>query len=113
MDEMKLTGNAMRGSRPILSFDKGFEEQPHWLLIKELFVQVRDYYTSSARTSHTPVPVRVCCTQQRAYPSFCLSCGWLQVFGTPKGHRKSKPFIDHIFHFSIVDDKIWFRNYQV
>jgi ribosome biogenesis protein BRX1 len=43
MDEMKLTGNAMRGSRPILSFDKGFEEQPHWLLVKELFVQVRDY----------------------------------------------------------------------
>jgi ribosome biogenesis protein BRX1 len=37
----------------------------------------------------------------------------LQVFGTPKGHRKSKPFIDHILHFSIVDDKIWFRNYQV
>lgn len=41
MDEMKLTGNALRGSRPILSFDKSFELQPHLLLLKELFVQVR------------------------------------------------------------------------
>jgi len=74
MEEMKLTGNALKGSRPILSFDKAFGEQPHWVLIKELFVQ---------------------------------------IFGTPKGHRKSKPFIDHIFHFAIVDQKVWFRNYQV
>jgi hypothetical protein len=37
----------------------------------------------------------------------------LQVFGTPKEHRKSKPFHDHVFVFSIVDDHVWFRNYQV
>lgn len=40
-------------------------------------------------------------------PIFC------QVFGTPKEFRKSKPYHDHVFVFSIVDDHIWFRNYQV
>ncbi|KAG4303071.1 hypothetical protein PCANB_000661 [Pneumocystis canis] len=35
------------------------------------------------------------------------------VFGVPKGARKSKPFIDHIITFSIADNKIWFRNYQI
>ncbi|KAJ6298097.1 hypothetical protein OIU76_019265 [Salix suchowensis] len=37
----------------------------------------------------------------------------IQIFGTPKDHRKSKPFYDHVFVFSIVDDHIWFRNYQI
>ncbi|KAH0943656.1 hypothetical protein HID58_003293 [Brassica napus] len=35
------------------------------------------------------------------------------VFGIPKEHRKSKPYHDHVFAFSIVDDHIWFRNYQI
>jgi len=38
---------------------------------------------------------------------------FIQVFETPKDHRKAKPFHDHVFVFSIVDDHIWFRNYQV
>ncbi|KAK8358647.1 hypothetical protein V6Z12_A04G036400 [Gossypium hirsutum] len=37
----------------------------------------------------------------------------IQIFGTLKEHRKSKLYHDHIFVFSIVDDHIWFRNYQV
>ncbi|XP_070051016.1 ribosome biogenesis protein BRX1 homolog 1-like [Nicotiana tomentosiformis] len=37
----------------------------------------------------------------------------IQIFGTPKDHRKSKPFYDHVFVFSILDDHIWFRNYQI
>ena len=36
-----------------------------------------------------------------------------QVFGSPKGHPKVKPFIDHVFSFFIADNRIWFRNYQV
>ena len=36
-----------------------------------------------------------------------------QVFGTPRNHPKSKPFIDHVFHFAIADHKVWFRNYHV
>lgn len=39
MGELKLTGNCLKGSRPILSFDRGFEEEPHLALLKELFTQ--------------------------------------------------------------------------
>lgn len=74
MEALKLTGNCLRGSRPLLSFDPKFDEEPHWKLIKELFVQ---------------------------------------IFGTPKSHPKSQPFIDHVLTFSIIDNKIWFRNYQI
>lgn len=74
MSELKLTGNCLRGSRPLLSFDKAFDLEPHWLLLKELFTQ---------------------------------------IFGTPNHHPKSQPFIDHVFTFSIQDNHIWFRNYQI
>ena len=36
MDELKLTGNCMLGSRPILNFDRQFDAQPHWQLLKGL-----------------------------------------------------------------------------
>lgn len=36
MDELKLTGNCMLGSRPILNFDKSFDEKPHLQLMKGL-----------------------------------------------------------------------------
>ena len=36
MDELKLTGNAMIGSRPILNFDQKFEESPHFQVLKVL-----------------------------------------------------------------------------
>jgi ribosome biogenesis protein BRX1 len=36
-----------------------------------------------------------------------------QMFATPKGHPKTKPFIDHIYCFYLVDNKIWFRHYQI
>ncbi len=38
---------------------------------------------------------------------------WRQIFSTPYYHPKSKPFVDHVFLFGILDGKIWFRNYQV
>lgn len=74
MEGLKLTGNCLRGSRPLLSFDKKFDEEPHWKLIKELFTQ---------------------------------------IFGTPKSHPKSQPFIDHVLTFTIIDNKVWLRNYQI
>lgn len=74
MEELKLTGNHLKGSRPILTFSSDFDLQPHWQLLKEIMTQI-----------------------------FC----------TPKDHRKTKPFFDHVFVFSIVDNHIWFRNYQV
>ncbi|CAD5227054.1 unnamed protein product [Bursaphelenchus xylophilus] len=75
MHEMKMSGNCLKGSRPILSFDPKFDSEPHLQLIKELF-------------KHT--------------------------FKTPQYLPKSKPFIDHVFNFSISKDgHIWFRNFQI
>ena len=71
-DELKLTGNCLKHSRPMLTFDSAFTEQPYLALIKEMFVN---------------------------------------ALGTPKNHPKSKPFVDHVFAFSFVGGKIWFRNY--
>lgn len=74
MDELNFTGNALRGSRPILSFDGGFDTEPQYQLMKEMF---------------------------------------MQMFGVPPRARKSKPFIDHVLSFSIVDGMVWVRNYQI
>lgn len=74
MDELNFTGNCLKGSRPILSFDQRFDTSPHYQLIKELLVH---------------------------------------NFGVPPTSRKVKPFIDHVMSFSIVDDKIWVRTYEI
>lgn len=39
MDELRLTGNCLKGSRPLLSFDGGFDTEPHLALLRELFSQ--------------------------------------------------------------------------
>jgi len=67
MDELKMTGNCMKGSRPILSFDPSFSRHGHLKLMKELFVD---------------------------------------IFGTPRGHPKSKPFVDRVMAFYYVDNKV-------
>ncbi|KAK6179100.1 hypothetical protein SNE40_011533 [Patella caerulea] len=74
MSELKMTGNCLKASRPLLSFSKEFEQEEHWQLLKELFTQ---------------------------------------IFSVPNHHPKSQPFFDHVFNFSIVDNRIWFRNYQI
>ncbi|KAJ1835549.1 Ribosome biogenesis protein brx1 [Coemansia sp. RSA 2706] len=74
MDELKMTGNCLKGSRPLLSFDANFDGEPYLQLLKEMLTQ---------------------------------------TFGVPKGARKSKPFYDHVFTFSVVDGRIWFRNFQI
>ena len=40
MDELRLTGNCLKGSRPFLSFDGAFDAHPHLKVLKELFCQV-------------------------------------------------------------------------
>ena len=35
------------------------------------------------------------------------------MFSVPRTSRKLKPFVDHVLVFSILDNKVWFRNYQV
>ncbi|ANZ73837.1 BA75_00155T0 [Komagataella pastoris] len=75
LDELNFTGNCLKGSRPILSFDKAFDDgEAQFQLMKELFIH---------------------------------------VFGVPPLARKSKPFIDHVMSFSIVDGKVWIRNFQI
>nr|CAI5866177.1 unnamed protein product [Callosobruchus analis] len=74
MDELKLTGNCLRGSRPVLSFDPTFDAKPHYKLLKEVFTQ---------------------------------------IFGVPKHHPRSQPFFDHVYTFNVLDNRIWFRNYQI
>nr|CAG4647968.1 EOG090X07MB [Moina brachiata] len=74
MKELKMTGNCLKGTRPLLSFDSSFDAKPHWSLLKELMTQ---------------------------------------IFSTPRNHPKSQPFFDHIFTFTIIENRIWFRNFQV
>jgi len=40
MEELKFTGNFLKGSRPIISFDKNFDNEPYLRLIKELLSQI-------------------------------------------------------------------------
>merc|ERR1712083_1294465 len=76
MAELKMTGNCLAASRPLLSFSEDFSStgEPHWQIVKELLTG---------------------------------------MFGIPNHHPKSQPFFDHVFTFSLVDGKVWFRNYQI
>lgn len=37
-EELKMTGNCLKGSRPVLSFDGSFNEKSHWKLARELLI---------------------------------------------------------------------------
>jgi len=74
MEELKFTGNCLKGSRALLSFDPTFDTVPHYQLMKEMFVK---------------------------------------SFGTPYHYPKSQPFIDHVFTFTILDNRVWFRNFLI
>merc|ERR1712059_106041 len=75
MAELKMTGNCLAASRPMLSFCPSFKDgDVHWQVVKELLTG---------------------------------------IFSVPNHHPKSQPFFDHVFMFSVVDGKVWFRNYQI
>lgn len=40
MEELHFTGNCLKGSRPILSFDSKFDSEPHLRVLKELFLHI-------------------------------------------------------------------------
>lgn len=73
-EELNFTGNCLKGSRPILSFDASFDKQAHTRVLKELL-------------THS--------------------------FGVPPGSRKVKPFTDHVMGFTLADNKVWIRCYQI
>ena len=35
------------------------------------------------------------------------------IFGVPPNSRKTKPFIDHVMGFTLADNKIWIRCFQI
>lgn len=72
--ELKMIGNCLKYSRPMLSFDKAFDTEPQLKVLKELFID---------------------------------------TFGAPKNHPKTKPFVDHTFNFTWADNRVWFRNFQI
>lgn len=74
LKEIKLMGNCIKYSRPLLSFDSSFNNQSHLKLLKELF---------------------------------------FNIFNSPKGHPKIKPFYDHQICFFNLNNQIFFRNYQI
>ena len=40
MQELRMTGNCLKGSRPLLHFDKQFDSSPKWKLLKEMYTQM-------------------------------------------------------------------------
>ena len=44
MDELKMTGNCLKGSRGLVSFDKAFDETEWGKLTREVFTHVRLMY---------------------------------------------------------------------
>lgn len=40
MEELHFTGNCLKGSRPILSFDASFDKESHLRLLKEIFLHI-------------------------------------------------------------------------
>lgn len=40
MDELKMTGNCLKGSRGIVCFDGGWDQDEHWRLLKEMITHV-------------------------------------------------------------------------
>src|SRR5271155_5387722 len=40
MEELHFTGNCLKGSRPILSFDASFDKEPYLRIMKELFLHI-------------------------------------------------------------------------
>ena len=54
MDELKMTGNCLKGSRGILSFDKGFDETEWGKLTKEVFTHVSILSQEKEKTNGPP-----------------------------------------------------------
>ena len=50
MQELKMTGNCLKGSRPILSFDPQFDSTPHLQLVKEMFKHVSPFHLFTPTT---------------------------------------------------------------
>ncbi|QCD85979.1 ribosome biogenesis protein BRX1 [Vigna unguiculata] len=59
MEELKLTGNHLKGSRPLLTFSANFEKDAHWRLLKQMLLQ-----------SHFPQPYNI----NFFMTQYCIMC---------------------------------------
>eukprot|EP00522_Entomoneis_paludosa_P000151 CAMPEP_0172471460 /NCGR_PEP_ID=MMETSP1065-20121228/67829_1 /TAXON_ID=265537 /ORGANISM="Amphiprora paludosa, Strain CCMP125" /LENGTH=337 /DNA_ID=CAMNT_0013229559 /DNA_START=12 /DNA_END=1025 /DNA_ORIENTATION=- len=59
MDELRLTGNCLKGSRPVLSFDESFDRVDHLRLLKGLFIDT--FGTPRGHPKAKPFVDRVMC----------------------------------------------------
>jgi ribosome biogenesis protein BRX1 len=59
MDELKLTGNCMIGSRPLLNFDNKFNTNPHMRLLKTLLTDA--FGTPNGHPKSKPFVDRIMC----------------------------------------------------
>lgn len=51
MEELKLTGNHLKASRPLLTFSSNFGKDAHWKLIKEVIIQVLWFFLPPLKAS--------------------------------------------------------------
>lgn len=89
MDELKMTGNCLKGSRGLVVFDGAWDTEERWGLMREMLSHVGESF-------------------QTLDGADCI-----QMFSVPRTSRRLKPFVDHILLFSLLDNRIWFRNYQI
>lgn len=88
LEELKLSGNHLRGSRPVLSFDKNFDGEPHMQLLKEMLTQV--FATPKRHHKSKPFFDHVL--------SFTLADGriWLRNYQVMPDPEKKRDVADHL-----------------
>jgi ribosome biogenesis protein BRX1 len=86
MAELKLSGNHLKGSRPVLSFDAIFDEEPHLQLLKEVFIQI----FSTPKRHHKSKPFF------DHIISFAVADGhvWLRNYQVLMDPNKTKPTVE-------------------
>jgi ribosome biogenesis protein BRX1 len=123
MAELKLSGNHLKGSRPVLSFDKVrcprccLSASPRRAAVHDSAnVTVHGPLVCSEYLVQTLVqrlPLMLLQTFEEAPHWQLLKEVFTHVFATPKRHHRSKPFFDHVIAFTVADGRVWLRNYQV
>ncbi|GAB4815163.1 hypothetical protein N2152v2_002209 [Parachlorella kessleri] len=86
--ELKLSGNHLKGSRPVLSFDATFDQQPHLQLLKEMLTQV--FATPKKHHKSKPFFDHVI--------SFSVADGriWLRNYQVLPNPDKKRPKVDDV-----------------
>lgn len=99
MDELNFTGNCLKGSRPLLSFDASFDKQAHLRVIKELFLQTFSVPKNARKTK--PFVDHVM--------AFSIADGkiWIRCYQINETEpTKSKPGDDHAMEVDETPKKV-------